>query len=75
MLGVNAQDAGKLWQRTRQIQLITRPGNMAVAEIFQIVVNARSQGHSGAARGDYLIVFSGPELTHIQAVVGKASVD
>lgn len=75
MLRVDAQDAGELRQRTRQIQLVTRPGNMAIAEIFQIVVNTRSNSHSGAACGDYPVVFGWPEFTHIQAVVGKAAVN
>lgn len=48
---------------------------MAVAEIFHIVVNARSHGHPGVASGDNLVVFSGPELTYVQAVVGKTLVD
>lgn len=48
---------------------------MAVAEIFQIVVNPRSHSYSGAASSDDLVVFGGPELAHIQAVIGKALVD
>ena len=75
MLGVDAQDAGDPRKRTGHIQLVTGPRNMAVAEIFQIVVNASSHGHSVAACSVYLIVPGGPELTHIQAVVGKAPVD
>lgn len=75
MRSVDAQDASELWQRTRQSQLITRPGNMAVAKVFQIIVDARCHGHSGAAYSDYLVVFGGPKLAHVQAVVGKAPVD
>lgn len=75
MLGVDAQDAGEFGQRTRHIQLVPGPGNMTVAEIFEIVVNARSHGHSGAAGSDDLVVTGGPELTHVQAVVGEAPVD
>ena len=74
MLGVDAQDPGELRQRTRQIQLVTGPGDMTVTEILQIVVDARSQRHSAAAGGDDLVVLRGAELTHIQAVVGQAPV-
>lgn len=75
MRGVDAQDAGQLGQRSRQVQLVTGPGNMAVTEIFQVVVDTRGQGHPGAARGHDLVVLGGPELAHIQAVVGQAPVD
>lgn len=62
---VDPQDAGELWQRSGKCHLVTRPGNMAVAEILHIVVNPRSNSHSTAARGHDLVVFGGPELAYI----------
>lgn len=75
MRGADAQDAGELWQRSGQIQLIPGPGNVAVAKILQIIINPGGHGHPGAACGDDLVVFGGPELAHVQAVVGEAPVD
>lgn len=75
MRGVDAQDAGERGQRTGQLELVPGPGNMAVTEVFQVVVDARGHGHPAAACSHYLVVSGGPELTHIQAVVGEARVD
>lgn len=75
MRGVDTKDAAEPRQRTRDVQLVSGPGDVAVAEIFQIVVNARRHGHPAAARGHYLVVLGGPELAHVQAVVGEAPVD
>lgn len=75
MRRVDAQDAREPRQRTGQVQLVTGPGNMAVAEVLQIVVDARGHGHPAAACGHHLLVLGVPELTQVQAVVGEALVD
>lgn len=48
---------------------------MAVTEVLEVVVDAGRHGHPGAARRDHLVVSRGPELAHVQAVVGEAPVD
>ena len=48
---------------------------MAVAEVLQIVVDARGHGHPAAACDHHLLVLSVPELTQVQAVVGETLVD
>lgn len=75
MLGVDAEHTGEFRKRTGKIQLITGPGNVAVAEVFQVIVNPRGYGHSGVARGNDPVVFSRPELTHIQAVIREAPIN
>lgn len=75
MRRVDAQDPREPGQRTGQVELVTGPGNMAVAEVLQVVVNAGGHRHAGAARGHHLAVLGGPELTHVQAIDGEAPVD
>lgn len=75
MRRVDAQDSREPRQRTGQLQLVAAPGNMAVAEVLQIVVDARRNGHAGAARGHDLVVLGGSELAHVQRVDGEAPVD
>jgi hypothetical protein len=75
VLGVYPKDPGDLGQRTREVQLVSRPGHMAVAEVFQVVIKTRSHGHPSTPSGYYLIVSGRPELTHIQTVFGHAPVD
>lgn len=73
--GVDAQDAGELGQRSGKSQLVPGPGDMAVAEVLDVVVNPRSHSHPTAAGGDDPVVSAGPELADIQTVVGEAPVD
>lgn len=75
MGGVYPEHPGESGQRTGHIQLVSGPGNVTVAEIFQIVVNPGRHGHPGAASGHDLTVFGGPKLTHIQELIRQASVD
>ena len=75
VLGVNPQDPAHLGQRSGEVQLVSRPGDMAVAEVLQVVIKTRSHGDPGAPSGDDLVVSGRPELTHIQTVFGHAPVD
>ena len=68
VLGVNPQDPAHLGQRSGEVQLVSRPGDMAVAEVLQVVIKTRSHGDPGAPSGDYLVVPGRAELTHIQTV-------
>lgn len=71
----DAQDASESRQGSGQIELISSPGHMAVAEVLQIVVYPGGHRDPRAANRHDLVVLRRAQLAHVQPVRRQSPVD